>query len=93
MEEGSELMLQTVNFRIDDKVIFTAEDSYELISRKPSEKDSLVFDNVKKTSSADEEDNQCLVVTERMLNTDENLQGNVSVENLKPETILKLSLE
>ena len=57
MEEGSELMLQKVNFRKDDKLIFTKEDS-ELVPIKPSKKENLVIDYKKKTTSADMEDSQ-----------------------------------
>ena len=85
MEEGSELM----NFRIDDKLIFTTEDS-EIVPRKQSKEESSVIDYKRKTTSTDKEDSQFLLVTDMMLNTTENLQG--SVAKLKPEISLKLSL-
>ena len=92
MEEGSELLLPSVDFNINEELIFITEDSYGILTRNPSEKGSLMFDNVRKTSSADEEDNQRLVVRKRILNFEENLQGSVNVESLKHENSLNLCL-
>ena len=92
MEEGSELQLPSVDFDINEELIFITEDSYGILTRNPSEKGSLMFENVRKTSSADEEDNQRLVVRKRILNFEENLQGSVNVESLKQENSLNLCL-
>ena len=43
MDEGSEIMLSSVNFKIDEELIFITEDSYGILTRNPSDNFSFFW--------------------------------------------------